>query len=468
MVVSNRVPALSEPATEEERRAQPVGGLVSGLRPALEEHGGLWFGWSGIATGRRPSSKSAIAEIGPFQLATIDLTREDSNLFYGVFANRTLWPLLHNFPTRVTARLDAYRAYRRVNRRFAEALSSLLEEGDLVWVNDYHLIPLGYELRRLGWTGKMGFFLHTPFPPAESFAILPWASNLLENLLAYNLAGLHTHRYASNLLQTMSEVLRDSTNEHVLYSQGRTFVYSRREASLRVSVHPIGTDPVSFERWAQNKRNHPVRRLLQQVSPRQRVILGVDRLDYTKGIPGRLLTFERLLAEHPSLRGKVTMIQISAPSRSRVPEYIQERELIDRLVGKINGRFAEPGWTPIHYLYRSYSQEELAGFFREAQVCLVTPLRDGMNLVAKEFVACQRKEDPGVLVLSKFCGAADAMPEALIVNPYDVEETVKAIQRALSMRPSERKRRWEGLIRGVRESTAQVWGAAFLAELEGL
>ena len=455
VVVSNRTPPLSAPSTEEEQRVQPVGGLVTSVRSALERRGGIWFGWTGRTNAGRPFSEPAITTLGPIQLVTLDLPRDDVRLSYGLFANRTLWPLLHSYPARVVIRHDAYRAYRRVNRRFAEALSPMLEDGDLVWVQDYHLIPLGQELRQLGWKGKIGYFLHTPFPPAETFAILPWARPLAESLLAYDLIGVHTSRYEFNLIDTLVTELGGSAT-------GGS--YARGQDTVRAAVHPIGIDAALFEGWANAAATEPVEALLPQISPRQRVILGVDRLDYTKGVPARLRVFEHVLEHNPSLRGKVVMVQISAPSRSRIPEYMEETAEVDQLVGRINGRFSEAGWMPVHYLYRSYSQRELAGFFRQADICLVTPLRDGMNLIAKEFVASQGP-DPGVLVLSKFCGAADTMPEALIVNPYDIEEVSSAICRGLSMPVKERRSRRETLMEGVRRHTAETWGETFLAAL---
>ena len=457
VVVSNRVPSLASPATEEEERAQPVGGLVSSLRSAVERRGGLWFGWSGRSVERMPDTPPDVSDVGAFQLATLDLSEDESNLFYSVFANRTLWPLLHSFPAHVVIRHDAYRTYRRVNRRFAQALSHLLEEGDLVWVHDYHLFLLGHELRTLGWEGRVGFFLHTPFPSAEIFAILPWDRRLLEGLMAYDLVGFHTARYAHNFLDTLATALDGFTEDNV---------FTHEERSVRVAAYPIGTDPTLFQQWARQARYPSADQALQRISPGQRIVLGVDRLDYTKGIPARLLAFERLLERHPSLRGRVTMIQISAPSRSRLPEYVEEKNRVDQLVGRINGRFSEAGWAPVHYLYRSYTQAELARFLQEAEVCLVTPLRDGMNLIAKEFVASQG-DDPGVLILSKFCGAAETMTEALIVNPYDIEGTAEAIYQAVDMSARERRRRWEALNQEVITHTAQTWSDTFLADLAG-
>lgn len=457
VVVSNRVPSPLEPPTQEQQRTQSVSGVVSAIWPALEERGGLWFGWSGKSVEGRASTIPTVSDIGSVRLATIDLSQNEMRLFYTEFANQNLWPLLHGFPARMVIWENTYQAYRRLNRRFAEALHPLLQSDDLVWVHDYHFLLLGSELRRLGWSGKVGFLLHVPFPSADTFAILPWARHLLQGLFTYDLVGVQTSRDAHNLLESIKAELGGITVDRVV---------SRGERSLQVGVYPDGIDAAAFGGWASQAGHGQPSQLLRRFSGRQRMILGVDRLDYTKGIPGRLLAFEHLLEHYPSRRGQVSLIQISVPSRSHIPEYIQEKEQVDRLVGRINGHFSEADWVPVHYLYRSYTQQDLAGFYRTADVCLVTPLRDGMNLIAKEFVASQG-DDPGVLVLSRFCGAAETMQEALIVNPYDIGATAAAINRALNMSRAERHRRREALSQVVRTQTAQAWCDAFLADLVG-
>ena len=455
VVVSNRVPALDAAISEETRRQMPVGGLVSALRAALEEQESIWLGWSGTTAENVGPSNLRISRIGRTQLATFDLTRAEVSLFYNVFSNRTLWPLLHNFPAKATIRHDAYRAYRRVNYRYAEALFPLLEEDDLVWVQDYHLASLGHYLRRFGWEGKIGYFLHTPFPPLEAVSIMPWADEFLESLFAYDLVGLQTRRYVSSLFDTLSTEL----GGHLIGD-----VFTWKGQSMPVRAYPVGIDPEAFSDMAKRSDHKGPGRFVSRMPQGHRMILGVDRLDYTKGIVLRLRTFEHLLEHYPSLRRNVSMLQISSPSRSRVPEYIEEREQVDQIVGRVNGRFGEAGWVPIHYHYRTYAQTELAAFYHEANVCLVTPLRDGMNLVAKEFVASQG-ENPGVLVLSRFCGAAETMREALIVNPYDYEATAEAVSRALRMPRSERVRRWHSLNESVRAYTARDWSNDFLSDL---
>ena len=447
VIISNRVPASPTLVPPERRGSGPVGGLVNAIRPVLEQQHAVWLGWSGRSTDRRPSTVPSVTNIGSVQLATLDLSEEEANQYYSGFSNRTMWPLLHSFPERVVIRRNTYASYRRINHRFAGALFSLLQPDDLVWVHDYHLFHVGEELRRLGWTGRIGFFLHVPFPSADIFTILPWAHDFLKGLMEYDLVGFHTKRHLSNAIDTLQTELGCT-------SEGGRVVLG--DTSVRVGAYPIGIDPTPFQQSPRRSRH---------TSSVQRLVLGVDRLDYTKGIPERLRAFERLLERNPSLRGKVNYIQISSPSRTRVPEYIREKEKVERLVGRINGRFSGEGWMPIRYLYRSYQPSELARFYHDADVCLVTPLRDGMNLISKEFVASQSEDDPGVLVLSRFCGAAESMREALIVNPYDTDGTSMAIHRALRMNKLERRQRWRTLMNTVCTQTAMNWGTTFLHDL---
>lgn len=458
IVVSNRVP----PGSSFESRGRgeaATGGLVTAVRSAMEQSGGLWFGWSGRSARRRATTGPTVRLYGHIQLATMDLSSDEVSLFYLGFSNRTLWPLLHSFPTRVVIRHDTYRAYRRINLRFAQALMPYLRADDLVWVQDFHLFHLGYELRRLGWNGKLGFFLHVPFPPAEIFSILPWSRDTLEALLHYDLVGLHTDRYKHNLADALDTELGGEL-------KGDSYSYGGRTA--RLGVFPIGIDPDAFRPRAEGHKHTLADELGLAANPDRKLILGVDRLDYTKGIPHRLRIFERLLERHPNLGGKLIYIQISSPSRTRVPEYVQEKEQVERLVGQINGRFSEAGWVPIRYLYRSYDQSELADIYHDTDVCLVTPLRDGMNLVAKEFVAAQDVESPGVLVLSGFTGAAQTMQDAVIVNPYDISGTAEATYRALRMPVSERRRRNRSLLSVVERHSSQNWSNSFCAALQDI
>ena len=480
VVVSNRVP----PATDfygEGKGEASAGGLVTAVRSAMEKNGGIWFGWNGASSRRRPNPAPTINDFGSIRLATISLSEDEVSLYYSGYANRTLWPLLHSFPARVVIRHDTYRAYRRINRRFAQTLLPMLQPNDLIWVQDFHLFHLGHELRQLGWRGKMGFFLHVPFPSADIFAILPWAQSVLRAMLDYDLIGVHADRYLTNLVDSMNSELQgapsggkydyggeparpdeyiptpDDADEAVRYSHnGRT---------ARIGVYPIGIDPAMFKIDSGGDRQSLADELSLAAMPNRRIVLGVDRLDYTKGIPHRLRIFERMLERHPNLAKRITYVQISSPSRTRVPEYIQEKEQVERLVGSINGRFSEAGWVPLRYLYRSYSQRILAGFYHDADICLVTPLRDGMNLVAKEFVAAQDDRSPGALVLSRFTGAADAMRDAVIVNPYDIDGAAEATYRALRMPAPERRRRQAALRKVVERHSSQKWSDSFCEDL---
>ena len=455
VLVSNRVPSAPMVAGQGPDREGAVGGLVNAIQPVMERQGGLWFGWSGKSTARKPDTIPTVSSSGRVALATLDLSEDEAALYYTGFANRTLWPLLHSLPERVTIRRDTYESYRRINRRFAEALRPFLRPSDLVWVQDFHLFHVGRELRRLNWKGKTGFFLHVPFPPADIFAVLPWARNILEGLMDYDLVGFQTERDVYNAV----DALRTDVGG---VFEDREFVHNGM--SLRVGAYPVGIEPSTFRPKAVEEESNSTPRRRAQTPADQLSILGVDRLDYTKGIPQRLRAIERLLERNPSLRGKVNFIQICAPSRTRVPEYMREKERVEGLVGQINGRFSGASWMPIRYLYRSYPPEALAQFYKEADVCLVTPLRDGMNLVAKEFVASQRDE-PGVLVLSRFCGAAESMRGALIVNPHDIDGTAAAIYRALRMPKQERSQRMSALMDNVTTHTAGSWCEAFQGDL---
>ena len=428
---------------------------MSCLRLFLEAVGGIWMGWDGNSDGQEDTAPPTVTEVEGMRLASLSLSRDEVGRFYNIFSNRTLWPILHGFPDKATIDHDSFNVYRSVNRKYAASLMDLLKPDDLVWVQDFHLFPLGRELRKLGWTGRIGFFLHIPFPSYEIFGILPWARNLLTCLFDYDLVGLQTQKYLRNFQESFSDELGAVIVGDTVRHQGRT---------LKVGSVPVGADAQAFQEMAVSKVPTHVSRFLEDFPKDRKLLLGVDRLDYTKEIVQRMRAIERLLDDHPEFRGHITLIQISAPSRVNIPEYAQERERYDSLVGRINGRFGEADWMPIVPLHRPYSQQDLAHLYREADACLVTPLRDGMNLVAKEFVASQTS-DPGVLVISRFCGAAESMQDALMVNPYDFQQTASAIYRALSMPKAERLRRWKVLFRDVSSHTAHDWCYSFLAAL---
>jgi trehalose 6-phosphate synthase len=385
----------------------------------------------------------------------VDLTEQEVATFYSGFCNQTLWPLLHCFPSAVQWRGDDYHMYRRINQAFASQLFPLLRPSDVIWVHDYHLLPLGAALRRFGWRGRLGFFLHTPFPPLDIFTILPAAQHLLKDCTAYDLMGFHIQRYLRNFSDALTTELGGTI---------RAGVYQQSDCAVQLGAYAIGTDPDVFAHWAsQPQAVQRGERLRRSVGGR-RIILGVDRLDYTKGIPERLCAFARLLERYPSWRKRVVLIQISAPSRTTIPEYTARKKAVEELVGNINGRFSDDDWIPIRYLYRTYSQEELAAFYRAADVCVVTPLRDGMNLVAKEYIAAQGST-PGVLLLSQFCGAAEDLREAVLTNPYDIDGTAAQLNSALRLPLSARRARWLALLTRVQTHTAYTWSQRFLVDL---
>jgi len=450
VVVSNRVTPITG------AKAATAGGLAVGVLAALRETGGIWFGWSG-ETSESAAPLPKVFKSGNITYITLDLEQSEFDKYYGGFANRTLWPLLHYRLDLTSFERDWYLAYRRVNQLFAEQLYPYLEDDDLIWVHDYHLIPLGVELRRRQVKARIGFFLHIPFPSAEIYVALPWHADLVEAMCAYDLVGFQT---ATDLRNFHDYLYREGMGyalaDGVVHGFGRT---------LRAMDFPIGIDTEDFAKMATSAEAVRASQRLSRSLLGRRLIMGVDRLDYTKGILERLRAFEELLQNYPRQRGQVTLVQISAPSREDVPEYLELRRQVEATSGRINGRFSEFDWMPLRYINRSFTRRTLAGFFRLSRIGLVTPLRDGMNLVAKEYVAAQSEEDPGVLVLSRFAGAADDMDGAVIVNPYDIEGTAEAMHRGLIMPLDERQDRWRRLLAQVKEHDIVSWRQRFVAAL---
>ncbi len=452
VVVSNRV------ALPDEERP---GGLAVALRAALAERGGLWFGWSGQRA-PAPAGEVHAQRAGRITYATTDLTRAEYDGYYAGFSNRTLWPLLHFRLDLVEYSRENLDAYLRVNARFADALMPRLRDGDTVWVHDYHLLPLGALLRERGFGGRIGFFLHVPMPSSDLLAALPGHEALFGNLSAYDLVGLQTRRDVERL-QDYMRLYRgaDVRNEQgqVLMADGHRF---------RVGAFPISIDTAAIEAQAADAmRRATVRRLRASLSVRK-LAIGVDRLDYSKGLTRRFRAFERYLETHRVHTGKVTFLQIAPPSRTDVAVYQRLRSTLEGLAGSINGRQADPDWTPVRYVNRNFSHDVLTGFYRVADIGLVTPLRDGMNLVAKEYVASQAAEDPGVLVLSRFAGAAYELHEALLVNPYDIDGVAEAIAQAATMSLVERRERHAAMLATLRRHDINAWRRGFLEVLNGV
>jgi trehalose 6-phosphate synthase len=449
IVVSNRVASLSSIKTSE-------GGLVTALKTALEGRDAVWFGWSGITTEGKPGT-TRIQREGRLTRLLVDLNRVDHKRYYAGFASRMLWPLFHYRVGLADFQRNDYVSYCRVNELFADRLAAAVGADDLIWIHDYHLIPLGEALRRRGVRQPLGFFLHIPFPASEVLVTLPVHDELVRALFAYDLVGFQTDK---DLLSFIDYLQREAGGASSV--GGTLTAYGRR---IRAGVFPVGIDPAAVaERAARAVTTDQCRRLHESLAGRQ-LVIGVDRLDYTKGLIKRMEAVERLLEANVGYRRAIVMLQIAPPSRGGVPEYRQIRLELDARVGRINGRFGEPDLLPVRYLNRNFGQDTLFGFYRVSAVGFVTPLRDGMNLVAKEFVASQDPNDPGVLVLSRFAGAARELDAALIVNPYDVDAMVQALDRALIMPIDERQRRHRALIQALRTRDIRRWRTDFL---EGL
>lgn len=449
VVVSNRVSDLSQDSRS--------GGLAVALGDALRETGGLWFGWDGEVTeqaaGRRPHLQMA----DNITLATVPLNKTEYENFYLGFSNSVLWPALHYRLDLVDFDVAHLEAYRSVNERFADALSELLRPDDVIWVQDYHLIPLAAELRARGCRQRIGFFLHIPFPPFDMIVALPEYEWLIDSLFSYDVIGFQTKSDLANF-QHVIEELGGDVPEH----NGRVRAFGR---TITARTFPVGIDVEAFRTMATSPAANNIIDKLKKRTSTVVQIIGVDRLDYTKGLPERLKAFRMLLKNYPENRKRVTLMQIAPPTREDVDAYADIRHELESLSGAINGEFADFDWTPIRYIHRSMSRNTLAALFRASKVGLVTPLRDGMNLVAKEYVAAQDEDDPGVLVLSRFAGAAEEMIEALLVNPYDINEVAEAMQRAVTMPREERRRRHGALMARVRKHDAANWRRSFLKTL---
>jgi len=444
VVVSNRLPFTFTRTADGIERSPSAGGLISALKPVLRKRGGTWIGWSGVDL---HEDERLPTDAEPYRITPVVLSETEIARYYHGFSNRTLWPLMHSLSARVRFDSRDWETYKLVNDRFGEAAAGEAKDAGFVWVHDYQLMLAPTRIRRDLPETTIGFFLHIPFPPHDIFRLLPWDRELLRGMLAADLIGFHVRSYAWNFFDCVERSLGARVNRTAgLVEYG--------DHTTRIGAYPIGIDFELFESLALAAPAQPE-------TQRERVVLGVDRLDYTKGIPERMRAFEHMLELHPEHSEKVVLLQLTVPSRSQVAEYKQLKREIDELVGRINGRFATADWSPIRYLYRFVDQKRLCSIYRDADVALVTPLRDGMNLVAKEYVACQ-VADPGVLVLSKLAGAAQTMREALRVNPYDIDGMAEAIHRALEMDEAERRSRIVALRRRERRDNIEAWVRTFL------
>jgi trehalose 6-phosphate synthase len=451
VVISNRVArgTVNEPMT---------GGLAAALLPVVEKSGAIWVGSSGrVRDGAQKEPFAEIEALGAGALAMLDLPAAHYGGYYEGFANSALWPALHSRADLICASQDDYRSYREVNAFMARALLRFARPDTTFWVQDYHFLALGAELRDLGVTQPVGFFLHTPWPAHNIIEGVPHHRELIEAMLAYDLIGFQTRDDCENFLGYLSSELGlEVENGVVTSSHGKT----------HVAVFPIGIDPEKFAQQAAKAVSHPDVSRLRRSLNGEKLAIGVDRLDYSKGLINRINAFDRMWTVQPALARTISLLQIATPSRGGIEAYGNLQSELAKLVSDVNGHHGEVDWTPIRYLNKGFSQTVLAGLYRTAQVGVVTPLHDGMNLVAKEYVAAQNPADPGVLVLSKFAGAANELDTALLVNPHDIDGMSRMIATAISMPLAERRMRWEAMMTKLRAGTIQQWFADFVQALQ--
>lgn len=451
IVVSNRV---SQPKGRTGEATQ--GGLAMALASALRKSGGVWVGWSGNATDQF-TGNIGLAESGGVTVATIDLEQQDIDEYYNGYANQTLWPVLHHRIDLAEFDRSFGAGYERVNRRFCTTVSALAKQEDLIWVHDYHMLPLAQCLRNNGMKNRIGLFLHVPWAPHRLMTSLPYHRRLVESMLSYDLIGFQAHEWHENFVDYVrAELKLDVGDDGSFVAEGRR---------INTGVFPIGIDLNEIDTLLKSPDATEAEVTLRRVAYQRKTIIGVDRLDYSKGIPERFLGYQHYLETFPDAIRRSFLLQVAPLSRDDVTSYVNIREQLDGLSGHINGAFSHVDWMPIHYVNRSYPRDGLMGLYRAADVALVTPLRDGMNLVAKEFVAAQDPQDPGVLILSRFAGAAEQLTDALLVNPHSKEEVADAIARAVHMPIEERISRWSKLYRTLSEYDVHRWQSEFLKAL---
>ncbi len=469
IVASNRLPVVVRTREGGGLEAEPSsGGLVSALSPVLERESGAWVGWPGVADVAEEELEQALAGVANgYDIVPVALSSAERDAFYHGFSNEIAWPLFHDLQTSCNFDPAYWDAYVSVNERFGRAIAERVRPGDLVWIHDYHLMLVGAVLRRLGVENRVGFFLHIPFPDRDIFRKLPWRTPIADAFLAYDLVGLQTARDRTAFVRSVEsvrpvEVTRRAPDGRILAYRGQL----GRETF--VGEFPIGVDFAAEERDARSAQAEEAVARFARELPGRRIVLGVDRLDYTKGIPQRLRAFREALLSHPELRGATTLVQVVVPSREEISTYATLLEEIERLVGQIDGELSEPGWVPVLYIHHPIERRELRGWYRAAHVALITPLKDGMNLVSKEYVA-SRVDEQGVLVLSEFAGSAAQLAEgALLVNPNDRLGVAEAIVRACRMDPAEQRRRMRRMREVVRDQDVFFWAESFLGRLARL
>jgi trehalose 6-phosphate synthase len=451
VVVSNRVAKTN---TDEPM----AGGLAAALLPVVKSSGAIWVGSSGrVREGTQRETLAEIESLGAGALATIDLPTAYYRGYYEGFANSGLWPALHSRADLIRVTVEDYRAYREINAFMARALLRFARTDSTYWIQDYHFLTLGAEMRQLGIEQPLGFFLHTPWPTKCCILGVPHHRELVDAMLAYDLIGFQTEDDKQNFADYLSQELQISVVDDTVVS-GRGI--------SRIAVFPIGIDVEAFAARAIRASARAETTRLRSSLQGAKLAIGVDRVDYSKGLENRIRAFDRMLSAEPSFRREVSYLQIAVPSRCQIKAYNQLNHDLATLVGEVNGRHGEADWIPIRYLNKGFSQSTLAGFYRLARIGVVTPLHDGMNLVAKEYVAAQDPQDPGVLVLSEFAGAAKELDAALLVNPHDIDGVARAISRALVMPAHERRERWAAMLQRLKANSVQIWFTDFVRTLE--
>jgi trehalose 6-phosphate synthase len=463
IIVSNRLPIVLKKRDDKKWAIAPgSGGLVTALAPVLRNRGGLWIGWPGVLKEKAVTDIKELlnneSENAGYTLKHVSLTEKEHKNFYYGFANEIIWPLFHDLQTRCNFTPEYWETYQEVNHKYAKVIAKNARKDDYIWVHDYHLMNVAKELRSMGTKNKIGFFLHIPFPALDIFIKLPWRFKILRALLEYDLIGFQTLRDRRNFVQCVRTLLKDVT----IYGKGQVLRSRVDGREARIGAFPISIDFGEFARHASSQEVSDKAWYIHEEIPNRHLILGVDRLDYTKGIPYKLEAFRNALLRFPDMHHKVTLIQIVVPSREDIPEYYDLKVEIERLVGDINGQFTSSGWVPIHYMFRSLTRIELLAYYRTCETALVTPLKDGMNLVAKEYCASSADES-GTLILSEFAGvAAQLQRNALLVNPYDIEGVAETIHTSFIMDREERRARMHRMRRSVRDHNIFRWVASFL------
>lgn len=462
VIVSNRLPIVINHSESGWNVRPGSGGLVTALEPVMRQRGGVWIGWPGADEQGDPGLDDVLRNYGRsvgFELLPVRMSKDEIEGFYQGFSNEIIWPLFHDLQSHCNFVPDYWTHYLTVKERFARVVTHNIQPQDFVWVHDYHLMGLGRQLRENNVSNRLGFFLHIPFPPPDLFSKLPWRVEVLQGLLQYDVIGFQTPHNLENFLDCVRKLLPKTR----LLKRRGTMECRLAGHVTQIGSFPIGIDYEQFAKAAAGDDSTARVAKLRAQLPDQQIILGLDRLDYTKGIPYRLRAFQLALKRFPELHRKVTLMQVVVPSREAVPEYKDLKTQIEQLVTRVNGEFTQPGWVPIHHVFRSLDWEELLSYYRVADVGLVTPLKDGMNLVAKEYCACQVEGD-GVLILSEFAGAAAQMRrDAILVNPYDLDRVADAIWQAVQMTPTQRRTPMRRLRRIVQRQNVYWWVERFLA-----